>query len=358
MARRKSSQADDTAALPVAPDVVADAPPMDAPPMDAFAAEDRAGEMAETTPAAPKPKRAVAPFLMGAAFGVVASGLGYGAALKFPIAGLASLSPAAATVDLAPVQDSIASLTAQNADLAARLASLEGAAPADTSALKAQINALEAKLAALPMGTEISAELEAIRAKLAQTDPAPAIKAAIAAEMANITASAQDMAQQVAAATDAANKLAAQNLLRAALDTGAPYTAAAASLTLPDVLAQHSETGIPSLPVLKDSFPVAARLGLEAALRDNMGETWGQRVTNFLRAQTGARALTPQSGADPDAILSRIEAALNAADLPQALAEAATLPDPAKLAMADWLAAAQLRADALAAFATLTQGEN
>jgi hypothetical protein len=134
-----------------------------------------------------------------------------------------------------------------------------------------------------------------------------------------------------------------------------PFAAAAASLTLPPVLSGTAQTGIPSMTALKDSFPDAARAGLDAALTTNMGATWSERIANFLRSQTGARALTPREGADPDAVLSRIDAALNGADMQAVVAELAVLPAAAQSTMQVWIDQAKLRANALAAFAKLTK---
>lgn len=119
------------------------------------------------------------------------------------------------------------------------------------------------------------------------------------------------------------------------------------------MLADHAAAGLPTIASLRDSFPAAARDGLEAALRANMGESWTDRVSNFLRSQTGLRSLTPREGDDPDAVLSRAEAALEAGDVAGALAELERLPDAAKPALADWTASARVRLEAEAAFATL-----
>ena len=106
---------------------------------------------------------------------------------------------------------------------------------------------------------------------------------------------------------------------------------------------------------MREGFPDAARAALEASLEANMGATWSERVKNFLRAQTGARALTPQEGDDPDAVLSRAEAALAAGDVEGALAELDALPAEGKAAMTDWLAQANLRLQAEAALAPLME---
>lgn len=293
---------------------------------------------------------------LGAALGIGVAALGYGAALQFPLVPAA----AAPVADTAALDDLSAKIAAIDVSaLEKRIKALEAALTAqasiavDTAALQARMNSLEAKLAAAPPNDDLRAELADIRAKLAQADPAPAIKAAIAAQMGAVEQSAQQMVAKVSEAAVQAAELSAMTLLRAALDTGAPYTAAATGLDLPDVLAANADTGIPSLNALKDAFPAAARAGLDAALRSDLGQTWSERAANFLRSQTGARALTPREGNDPDAILSRIEAGLNAADMKAVMTEVFALPIEAKTAMADWISQARLRANALTAFEAL-----
>ena len=64
--------------------------------------------------------------------------------------------------------------------------------------------------------------------------------------------------------------------------------------------------------------------------------------------------MTPREGNDPDAVLSRAEAALVAGDLPAALAEIAALPPVAQEVLSPWVATAQTRLNAIAAVADLT----
>ena len=123
---------------------------------------------------------------------------------------------------------------------------------------------------------------------------------------------------------------------------------------LPEILTAHAQSGLPSLQTLRAMYPDAARAALDAALRTASSDSWTDRVSVFLRGQTGARSLTPREGTDPDAILSRAEAAMAAGDLTMALTELAGLPDAAKAAMADWLALAGQRQDAVAAVQALT----
>ncbi len=68
--------------------------------------------------------------------------------------------------------------------------------------------------------------------------------------------------------------------------------------------------------------------------------------------------MEPRAGDDPDAVLSRAEAALTAGQLAQALEEIAALPEPALAAMADWTARARQRVSALEAVETLAQSLN
>jgi hypothetical protein len=77
------------------------------------------------------------------------------------------------------------------------------------------------------------------------------------------------------------------------------------------------------------------------------------RITAFLRAQTGARSLTPREGNDPDAILSRAEAALREGDLVATLAELDALPAEGAARLAEWRAQAEARLAASQAVAEL-----
>ncbi|MBI1171065.1 hypothetical protein GC209_06660 [bacterium] len=298
--------------------------------------------------------------------GVVAAAVGYALAQYvpngWPIGSSASLETelGAEVQQVKALKDQVLQLS-QRLDaasaLADRVAKLEAApAPAaatpDLSGLENRIAALEARPAASGGdGAEVAqlrSDIEALKAKSAGI-VSPDIQA-------NIDAKVQETQAKLAAIEDAAKASAAAALARAAigqiaaaLDTGAPYTAAVANLkdtTLPAVLTEHAASGLPSLQSLQADFPQAARSALEAALRANMGQSWGERVANFLRAQTGARALAPRDGNDPDAILSRAEAATAKGDLATALKEISALPPEAIAALSDWQARAQLRLDA------------
>jgi hypothetical protein len=179
------------------------------------------------------------------------------------------------------------------------------------------------------------------------------------------TAAAEALLKDATAATDSMKAEAAQMLksvrqtaaigkVQVALDLGGPFASALADLgDAPQILTDTAQTGVPTLSSLQIAFPAAARAGLEQALHADMGSSWTERATNFLRSQTGARSLEPRDGGDPDAILSRAEAAVSTGDLTTALSEIATLPEPAQTAMAEWTALARTRQAAVAALAQL-----
>ena len=94
----------------------------------------------------------------------------------------------------------------------------------------------------------------------------------------------------------------------------------------------------------------AARAGEDGTISGGLG--------GFLRSQLGARSVAPREGDDPDAVLSRAEAALKAGELQTALTEIETLPEEAKAAMSDWITSARMRAQAQSAVNALSQELN
>lgn len=325
----------------------------------------------------PEPSRSGGGMFVGIILGaVIAAGAGVGVVRFAPqwlgqSSAVATVAADPATAQaLTDLQAQVAALSARldalpavDATLPERVSKLEQATPPDTAALQARLDDLSARIDALPVAAPApdSAELQSLRDQIAalQTGTAVSDKAvALAAEAEQRLTEARDAAAALTAATQAATaatlRQAALGRISAALETGVPYAAALADLgEVPPVLADNAATGLPALTTLQAAFPEAARRGLEAAITADMGASWTERVTNFLRTQTGARSLTPREGDDPDAILSRAEAALAKGDVAAALAEVATLPDAAKAAMADWTAQADLRQQAVQALTAL-----
>ena len=346
----------------------------------------------EPTPA-PEPRRrgGFFPALLG---GVIAAGLGAGAALYLLPEGWQPAGPTAEeTARDEATQTQLAALTAEIEALKSAPApepdtslvettealsrDLAAANDAQAEALT-RLQDIETRLETLESGTgfggtdggvepgtvdAVRAEMDAMRQLIEEQRGAQEEVAAAAASaeerLAAAEAEAARLASEAEAAATAAQSRAALSHLRAALESGAPLapvieTLSAAGLTVPEALTALPD-GVPTLRRLQDSFPEAARAALAASLPVTAGTGTWDRVGAFLQAQTGARSLGPREGADPDAVLSRAEAALTAGDLPGTLAELEGLPAEGRAETAVWEAQAASRiaatgaADALAA---------
>ena len=111
--------------------------------------------------------------------------------------------------------------------------------------------------------------------------------------------------------------------------------------------------GAPTLAALQSEYPDAARAVLAASSQVPDSASTTERFTAFLKRQTNARSLTPKTGEDTDAVLSRAEAFLRNGDLTGSLDELQALPEAAQEIMADWLSSANKRAAAIAAYAEI-----
>jgi len=294
--------------------------------------------------------------------GAIAAGLGFGAAQLVPQGW-----PLASTAEL---ERKLAEQANDLAQLQTRLATLESQPLPDFSPLMDTLATLNGRVADLETGpaeraedtaaiTAAIAQLQSDLAALQASGPMPANITALAAEAEARLQEAEDQANRLKADAEALNLAAERRValaaLRAAVESGAPFGPELAALgpDVPPLLSQAAETGVPSLATLQDSFAEAARAALEAALRADMGDSWTDRAMSFFRTQTGARSLTPREGSDPDAILSRAEAALAKGDLVTTLAELDTLPEVARAAMADWRSTADQRLSAITALREL-----
>lgn len=224
-------------------------------------------------------------------------------------------------VDLSPVRSGIAENVSAISDLAARLETVEKR-PMTEGVSADAIAAYEAELTQLMSAVETQrSEIEGLLDEVRLSEDAAAEQARTALARAALTR----IITAVGAGTPFAEQLAE---LRA--NGGAD---------IPEVLVRNADTGVPTLAALRDSFPDNARAALSAA---RTGSAEGS-VTGFLQRQLGVRSVAPREGSDPDAILSRAEAAVRDARLGDALAEVADLPDAARAAMADWIAQAETR---------------
>jgi len=187
---------------------------------------------------------------------------------------------------------------------------------------------------------------------------------------AEATARIEGVAAQAATSEEAATATAkltavkvAISQLQSALDNGGAFEAAVANLTgvgvdVPAVLADAAKGGVPTLANLQESYPAAARAALAASVKATSGDGALNKIGSFFRSQVGARSLEPRDGDDPDAVLSRSEAALGAGDIAGTIALIGALPDVGQTAMADWVNGANTRMQAIDAVRELADGLN
>ncbi|MHC0051998.1 COG4223 family protein [Actibacterium sp. D379-3] len=257
-------------------------------------------------------------------------------------------------------------------DVTPQLNALQDSVTAEIGAVSGQIDSVAADLQAvdtrlteiekrpIAAGADISGAVAAYEKELDAMRNELAAQRAHNDELgAKVAAAADAATAEIAAAATHAKQLearAAMMRIMAALEAGGGFASALDSLgdaEVPAALVENAQTGVPTLTMLQAAFTDPARAALAASLRARAGDNAGDRMSAFLRTQIGARSLTPREGDDPDAILSRAEAAVQAGDLDAALTEIAALPDAGQAEMADWVAQARTRLDALAAADTL-----
>ncbi|GFE64795.1 COG4223 family protein [Litoreibacter roseus] len=127
----------------------------------------------------------------------------------------------------------------------------------------------------------------------------------------------------------------------------------APAVEVPEALQSVASTGVATQQSLQNTFPDVARSALSASIRETSGDAPTDRFRLFLQDQLGARSLTPKEGDDPDAVLSRAEAAVKAGDLAAALKTIDALPDGGRSSLSDWAQRAQARVDAVSAMNSL-----
>jgi hypothetical protein len=258
----------------------------------------------------------------------------------------------ASAAALARLSEEVAGLGQAAADTAARLTVLEKRPVAGGAASQTALDAFERDLADLRSRIEEQSN--------ATTAAAADVEAATAEAEARIAAAQAEAERLKAEAAEIAGReraRAAMSQLTAALDNGLALGPALDALTsagidVPAVLSEQAQ-GVPSLSGLKSAFPEAARAALKASIQAEAGDGLGSRLAAFLRSQTGARSLAPRAGDDPDAVLSRAEAALNGSDLRAAIAELQGLPEAGQAIMAEWVVQATKRLTATEAAAAL-----
>jgi hypothetical protein len=299
------------------------------------------------------------PLLLG---GVIAGGIGFGAAqylLPQP-----EFDTTALETEIEALQSRIennAAQIAQPADTSALEATFAAELDAAQARISEQLATFDSRLTALEnrpraevvLPEEAQALYEAELARMRQT---------LDAELAGIARAQEAAAKMVADADQTARRaktVTAYEQIAAAVSSGGAWEGAYGELKaligdVPATLGEFSASGVPSQSVLVASFPEAARAALNAsnAADTTVGNSGG--LSGFLRNQLGMRSLQAREGDDADAVLSRAEAALRTGDLEAVFSEIAALPDPAQAQLAPWMENAGARLTVLNALGELS----
>ena len=145
--------------------------------------------------------------------------------------------------------------------------------------------------------------------------------------------------------------------IKEALNFGSPYKLALEEISkkeiqIPKVLLDNSE-GVVTMNYLKTNFPTVAHASLKASLKQTDESGLGGKLLGFLKSQVTVRSLDAQEGNSINAILSRMQAALNNDDLSEVIRQSSDLNGAAKSEIKDWLSLAVKRQETVDAFSEM-----
>ena len=145
--------------------------------------------------------------------------------------------------------------------------------------------------------------------------------------------------------------------IKEALDFGGPYKLALEEISkkeiqIPKALLDNSE-GVVTMNYLKTNFPTVAHASLKASLKQSDESGLGGKLLGFLRSQVTVRSLDAQEGNSVNAILSRMQVALNNDDLSEVIRQSSDLNGTAKSEIKDWLLLAVKRQETVNAFSEM-----
>ncbi len=343
----------------------------------------------DETPKSDKPKSVFMPMLLG---GVLSGAIGFGAARYYFMN-----RPSEVEQNLAKVQATQENQQAALKDVTAQVSGLPEAVAKAQTALADLSKVSNSKDESLSAGlSDLAAKLQDIDARLTTLEKRPVAEGGMTSEAAaayerelqtmrdllatqradieklaaEATARIEGVAQQAAEAEKSAEQTAkatavkvAVAQLQSALDNGGAFEATVANLAeagvdVPLVLKDAAKGGVPTLLDLQETYPQAARAGLAASVKATTGDGVGDKIGAFFRSQVGARSLAPREGDDPDAVLSRAEAALGKGDIAGVIALVGALPEEGQAAMAGWVKQAETRLQAVEAVRALADGLN
>ncbi len=247
--------------------------------------------------------------------------------------------------DLATIQESLGGL-APTSDIAAVRNELAGlkqrVESAPTAATEDELTALTNRVGRLeaipPVGASGGAAAPALVASIDD------VEARLAKLAARVDALEQKIAEMpTGPGSESAARSVALTSLRRAAAGGAPFAAdvdmvatfgeTSGALTQ---LRTFAVTGVPTTADLAAAFPPVADAILAATAGDSPNVGWWGKLVGSMRGLVSIKPAGPMPGDDPPAIVSRMQAAVDARDLAQTLAEREALPPAGKEASAHW----------------------
>lgn len=273
-------------------------------------------------------------------------------ALRGRVDGMAATAPAEGD-GAAPA----AAAPAGNAELTARLDSMQQAIDALSASLAALQSAATSTEAAIRMVSDAQGRnagtLTSLSAELtAATEESRRSLDALKAEAGELTQrlAAVESTMGDATAREMAARAVAVSALKTAVDAGKPFETELAALraSLPEgadiaLLESHAAHGIaPQQKLMAEFAPVARAIHATFAKPAEDGSILGSLTSSAASIFT-VRGPGDASGQGPEAALRRMENAVSAGDLPAALAAYDELPEAGKAAGADWAASARAR---------------
>jgi hypothetical protein len=258
------------------------------------------------------------------------------AALEARLAEVQASIPAAATpVDLAPLTTQLDTLESRVTAIAA------GASSADAAALANSLTTIETSIAAL------TARLDASDARLGEID-------AIRAELNTAKTAIAAQTQQLGGADigPAVKLPLVVSGLETAFAAGRAYTAELDSLrallpnlAVPEPVAAAATTGLQRPDSLAVDFRTAVPEILAGRTAQSTGD-WGKDAIEWAKALLALRPAGEMEGNSPEAIVSRLEAAVERHDFVAAAALLDSLPEPMQAAAGDVATAIRTHASA------------
>lgn len=273
-------------------------------------------------------------------------------ALRGRVDGMATTAPAEGD-GAAPA----AAAPAGNAELTARLDSMQQAIDALSASLAALQSAATSTEAAIRMVSDAQGRnagtLTSLSAELtAATEESRKSLDALKAEAGELTQrlAAVESTMGDATAREMAARAVAVSALKTAVDAGKPFETELAALraSLPEgadiaLLESHAAQGIaPQQKLMAEFAPVARAIHATFAKPAEDGSILGSLTSSAASIFT-VRGPGDASGQGPEAALRRMENAVAAGDLPAALAAYDELPEAGKATGADWAASARAR---------------